>query len=196
MMLSLAILSSLFFVIGSETIDAPDRIGVSGPISFNGTEFSLAWSQKPRDTYYVQEYLPAGEELESFNQMMAIHLFILDIKIEDAVRQKVQQLKNRQLTDKICQFEVTESPTGDEFIVDCIMGVSKDDQVSSVEFNVNRFKRVAIGSGKTGILVYAYSLRSYGDNVLHFLDTLTEVRATHLNAMIATTLPSIIVKSD
>ena len=73
-----------------------DRIGVEGPLEFNKTIFNLAWTAKPNDTYYVQEYLPDGENLKSFNQMLAIHLFIKDLKPNDAVQQKTEELKKKE----------------------------------------------------------------------------------------------------
>lgn len=120
-------LSTLLFSFTTITDNPVDRLGVKGPLEFNKINFKLAWSDKPNDNYYIQEYLPDGENLESFNQMLTIHLFDTDIKTKDAVGQKVRELTERKKTDDVCNYQVTESPDGKEFIVDFLLGESKDD---------------------------------------------------------------------
>ena len=79
-----------------------DRIGVKGPLTFNKTSFNLSWTDKPNDTYFIQEYLPKDEKAENFNQMLTLHLFDKDIKVKNAVKQKIQELDTRKKTDPTC----------------------------------------------------------------------------------------------
>ena len=44
---------------------------------------------------------------------------------------------------------------------------------------------------KKAILVYAYSKRSYGDDITPFFKKLGEDRKTHLNQMISSSMPAI-----
>ena len=81
MLIVLSILLSSFTTITDKPID---RLGVKGPLEFNNINFKLAWTDKPNDIYYIQEYLPDGEKPERFNQMLTIHLFDTEIKIKDA----------------------------------------------------------------------------------------------------------------
>ena len=50
-----------------------DRIGVKGPLTFNNTTFKFTWSQQ-NNNYYIQEYLPDGENADHFNQLLSIFL--------------------------------------------------------------------------------------------------------------------------
>lgn len=45
---------------------------VSGPLSFNGKSFQLAWSSHPAENFYKQEYLVKGDNPDRFNQMIMI----------------------------------------------------------------------------------------------------------------------------
>ena len=72
-----------------------DRIGVKGPLTFNQKTFSLAWTSKPTDSYYIQEYLPESESIDHFNQMMSIFLLAGNTKLEDAVQQKINELNTK-----------------------------------------------------------------------------------------------------
>jgi hypothetical protein len=189
----LVLLSAFFFSFATPS-DAPiDKIGVKGPLEFHKTRFNLAWTDKPKDTYYIQEYVPEGEKVEHFNQMLTIHLFLTEISVEDAVGQKAAELDERKKTDATCQYQVTTSPDGSEAMVDCILGETnaKGDKMKDMEFNVYRYKRIDIGNGKHAILVYAYSKDAYGDDITNFLNTLKDDRIELMNAMIGTDMPTI-----
>ena len=177
-----------FTTFNSEPIE---RIGVKGPLIFNETSFGLAWTDKPNDTYFIQEYLPKGEKVESFNQMLTLHLFVKDITVKKAVKIKVQELENRKKTDPTCQYAVTESPDGKEVIVDCILGESKGDKMSIMEFNIYRYKQVELSDKKKAILIYAYSKRAYGDDITPFLKNLGKDRSALLNVMIGSEMPNV-----
>ncbi len=168
-----------------------DRIGVAGPLTFNKTTFNLAWTDKPNDTYYIQEYLPQDEKVENFHQMLTLHLFDRDIKLKNAIKQKVQELENRKKTDPTCQYQVTESPDGKEFIVDFLLGESKGDKMTIMEFNLYRYKQVELNNKKKGILVYAYTKRAYGDDITPFLKNLRKDRGALLNVMIGSEIPTV-----
>jgi hypothetical protein len=191
----LIVFSALFFSFTTVTDNSVDRIGVKGPLKFGKTEFKLVWSDKPNDKYYIQEYLPNGEKLENFNQMLTIHLFDTNIKLEDAVRQKVRELTERKKTDAVCNYQVTESPDGKEFIVDFLLGESQDDQMTVVEFNVYRYKQIEIAKKKKGIIVYAFSKRSYGEDITAFFKTLSVDRTNYLNEMISVDIPAVVIEN-
>lgn len=183
--------SAIFF--SSNTIDNTpiDRLGVKGPLEFNKTIFNLAWTDRPNDNYYIQEYLPIGEKTDHFNQMLTIHLFDTDLNVEQAVEQKVKELNTRKKTDAICNFQITESPDGKELIVDFLLGESKDDKMTIVEFNVYHYKQIEMAKNKKALVVYTYSKRSYGDNITNFLKTLKDDRTNHLNQMISIGIPDL-----
>lgn len=186
---ALIALSTLLFAFNSITDSYIERLGVKGPLEFNNITFKLAWTDMPNENYYIQEYLIEGEKPESFNEMLTIHLFTTDINTLEAVGQKINELKIRKNTDAVCNYQVTESPDGKEFIVDFIMGESKDDRMTVVEFNIYRYKQIEIFNNKKAIIVYAYSKRSYGNNITTFFKTLKDERKKYLKEMIATEIP-------
>ncbi|MDQ2770552.1 MAG: hypothetical protein M3Y54_08640 [Bacteroidota bacterium] len=166
-----------------------DRMGVKGPLTFNQKAFNLAWSDHPKATYFIQEYLPAGETSDRFNQMLTLHLFTNAVTVKDAVRQKVQELETRKQTDVTCHYQVTEGPGGQEFVVDFLLGENISESAAISEFNVYQYKQVDLGGQQKGVLVYTYSERAYGAAVTPFLTALAQRRTGLVNAMIGTEMP-------
>ncbi|MBN9485517.1 MAG: hypothetical protein BGO70_03140 [Bacteroidetes bacterium 43-93] len=165
-----------------------ERIGIPGPLTFANDQFSLAWSDKPDVNYYVQEYLPKGQDPDHFKQMLAIHLLKKEMTVDDAVAVKVAELNNRKKTDPVCHYKLMKSPDGKEMILDCLLGESVNDKMTVVEFIIYRYKQVQLGDSK-GILLYAYSKRSYGDDITAFLRSLGDTRINDINTMIGAELP-------
>jgi hypothetical protein len=186
LLLSLALLS--FTQQHGEPVD---KIGVKGPLSFNNTVFYLAWVNQPTATYYVQEYLPTGETVENFKQMLTVHLLDQNLPVKAAVQQKVKELVDRKKTDPTCNYQVNESPDGKEYMVDCLLGESKNDQMTIAEFIVYHYRQAELGNGRKGIVLYSYSRRAYGEAITAFYKALPAERADLLNAMISTEIPSV-----
>ncbi|MFD2555123.1 hypothetical protein [Sphingobacterium tabacisoli] len=190
LLLSCIILQS-FTTVANDPID---KIGVKGPLTFDKTVFNLAWSSNPNKGYYVQEYLPKGEKVENFNQMLSIQLLEADISINNVVSQKLRELNDRKKTDPICNYQVIENPDANEVIVDFLIGESKNDKMTVVEFNVYRYKQVELSDGKKAMLLYFYSKRSYGEGITSFLQTLKTERTKYINEMIGTDIPKVSIQ--
>jgi hypothetical protein len=182
------ILLMSFSTIQNEPIE---RIGLKGPIEFNKTKFSLAWSEKPNANYYVQEYLPKNETVEKFNELITVNVFVMDVSVENGIQQKVNELTKRKETDKVCNFSVINSPDGKESILDCILSSEKNGELEIVEFIIYRYKQIELENHKKALLIYSYSKRSYGENITAFLKKLGTERADLLNVMISKELPNI-----
>ena len=180
-----------FTTINSNPID---KLGVKGPLEFNKTTFNLAFSDHPRDNYYIQEYLPAGEKLENFNQMMSIHLFQTELETVELVNRKIAELTERKKTDGVCNYKLTESPDGKEFILDFLLSDTKGDELTVLEFNIYHYKEIKVGNDQKAVVIYAYSKRSYGNKIYKFLKNLSDGRTTHLNQIIAAKIPEIILQ--
>lgn len=180
------------------TIDSPvvDRLGVKGPLTFDKINFNLAWTAKPNEKYYIQEYLPEGETVEAFHQMLTLHLFDTEVPVEDAVKLKVKELTQRKQTDPICNYIITESPDKKEFMVDFLLGASKNDQMTIVEFNVYRYRQIELGAGRKALLIFAYAKRAYEDEITPFLSGLGDSRVKYLNQMIETEMPSVRIEGN
>ena len=156
----------LFFIVALSFLkaqdDAVDLISVPGPIEFNDTKFLLAWSKQPSKTLFRQQFLPRDERIEDYNQLLDFSFFNKEIEMELAVRQKVESIQKRGEKDKFSKVNVTESPAGDEFIVDYFISEAPENGNSYVEYNVYRFKQFENG-GQKSFLILFYSTRIYGD---------------------------------
>ncbi len=168
-----------------------DRIGLKGPIDLNKTSYSLTWSQKPNANYYVQEYLPKGETVEHFNQLITVNIFVTDISVTSAIEQKAQELTKRKDTDKVCNFSIINSPDGSESIIDCLLSSGTNDKLDVLEFIIYKYKQIELDNHKKALLVYSYSKRGYGDGITPFLTNLGKFRKDMLNVMISKEMPEI-----
>lgn len=193
MKITLISLITLVLSFLSVSDDVIDRIGVKGPLEFDNVNFRLEWSDKPKDYYYIQEYLPEGEKPETFNQMLTLHLFETDMSLNEAVQQKAKELSRRKYTDPLCNYQVTGSPDGKEFMIDFLLSESKGEEMTIAEFNVYRYKEVYPGKDKKGILVYTYSKRSYGEDITGFLVKLKDDKINYLNEMALSNIPDVTI---
>ncbi|WP_283565664.1 hypothetical protein [Hymenobacter sp. H14-R3] len=175
----------------SDSAAPTDRLGVAGPLTFGGTTYNLAWATKPSATYYVQEYLPKGEKSADFKQMLALHLVSQDTDVRSVAALKVKELEARKQSDVICNYQLITSPDNKEIILDFLLSQNMEGNQGIAEFNVYRYKQVALGAGKTGVLLYAYSKRGYGAGIDNFLKTLKPVRTEAIAAMAAAKLPAV-----
>ncbi len=190
LLLSCIILQSFTTV----TTDPIDRNGVKRALTFDKTVFDLAWSSNPNKGYYIQECLPKGEKVESSNQMLSIQLLESDISINNVASQKLRELNERKKTDPICNYQVIENPDANEVIIDFLIGESKNDKMTIVEFNVYRYKQLELPEGKKAIILYFYSKKSYGERITPFLQTLKIERTKYINEMIGTDIPKVSIK--
>jgi hypothetical protein len=171
-----------------------DRLGVAGPLTFGSTTYSLAWSTQPSATFYMQEYLPKGEKLADFKQMLALHLLQQDADVESVAGLKVKELEARKQSDIICNYQMITSPDNKEIILDFLLSQNMESSQGIAEFNVYRYKQVALGAGKTGVLLYAYSTRGYGSGIDNFLKILKPVRTEAIATMAAAKMPAVKIK--
>lgn len=174
--------------------EVTERLNVSGPLELNNTTFNLAWSDHPRDNYYIQEYLPEGETVDDFNQMLTLHLFVGETTVEQGIGQKMRELDERKETDPVCNYAIMNNPDKTEYMIDFLLGESEGGATTVVEFNVYRYKRVQVAKKKEGLLVYAYSKRAYMEDVTEFMQGLKEARTTYLNQVIEADMPEIKIK--
>lgn len=114
-----------------------------------------------KKTLFRQQFLPRDERIEDYNQLLDFSFFNKEIEMELAVRQKVESIQNRGEKDKFSKVNVTESPAGDEFIVDYFISEAPENGNSYVEYNVYRFKQFE-NSGQKSLILF-YSTRIYGD---------------------------------
>ena len=166
-----------------------DRIGVAGPLVFNDTVFNLAWAAHPDETYYVQEYLPEGENVETFDQMLAVHVFLREVKPKKAVEQKAKELKKRSKIDPVCNYAIWNSPDKSEYIIDFIVGESENNISTLVEFDIYRYKEIPLDNGEKGLMVLMYCKRGYRPNIRLFFKWLADTRIGLIDKMTQMEVP-------
>ena len=191
-LVTFALFSAVAFTVSKEV--PTDYLGVKGPLSFNGTKFNLAYSSNPKPTYYLQEYLPEGENASEFNQMLSIFLVIDEADAIKFMETKQAELDAKKKTDAVCNYSTTKSPDGKEHLLDFLVSYSKDNKLASVEFNVYRYKQITVKDDKKATLIYCYHSRIYKDKIPSFLSSLKESRINYLNKMISAEMPDVYVE--
>lgn len=146
---------------------------VGNPIKYCGTKYSLVWSARPQENYYVQEYLPKGESLEHYNQMFSVSVIFGDITPLEAVQVKIAELEQRKKTDPITNYLVAEN--NGEYILEFIVGDSSDGKMNIVEVDVHYYKQMTINGRNASVLSF-YSGRAYGDDIMQFIQSIPEKR--------------------
>jgi hypothetical protein len=159
--------------------EAKDYLNVPGPLTFDKTDYKLAWSSHPADYYYMQEYIPKDEKLESFKNMILLNVIASDsLKIEVVVAMKLAELAKLQKENPVIQFKAYDNSNTGEHIIDFLLSANDPDGIhlSFVERNVYRYKNFVDKSGQKGILLFGVSTRSYGQNINKFFEDLKEHR--------------------
>lgn len=173
----------------SSTTEVTDYLSVPGPIKYNDKNFSLAWSDHPTEIYYLQEYLPEGQSVERFYEMMTIHLFLSEISIDDAVAQKIAEIEERKLTDPEAKYSKTENPVGDDVMLEFMVS-SKENEVI-LEYNIYHYSKADVGDGLEALRIMAYSRRDYNDEIPAFMDVFEAERSARFYELIGLEKPEI-----
>jgi hypothetical protein len=161
-----------------------ERLGVPGPVVFQGTTFAFAWSSNPSAGYFKQEYLPAGQTLERYEQMFIIEAST-SATPEGAAAAQLAMLKKRKGSDPTVTWDVIRNNATGEIILDFILSDSRADVV---EWNAYRYAKL----GKNGgVALYAISRRAYGDKTRDFLIVLKQNRPAAIRALATFDAPAL-----
>ncbi|MEP7166261.1 MAG: hypothetical protein ABI741_16280 [Ferruginibacter sp.] len=166
-----------------------DYFTVPGPVDFNKTMYSLSWSSHPNNDYYKQEYLPANERSETFNKMIMIEALVSSMTPKEAAMAKIKELDQRKKIDPVTNYQFIENPATGEYVVDFV--ISSND---IVEWNAYRYINLKNKSSENGLMLFAYSKRSYGAASTNFLKSLKTERVKDINAVATYKIPGIKLK--
>jgi hypothetical protein len=164
-----------------------EALGIPGPIVFEDTTFDLAWTSHPSDTYYKQEYLPAGETVEAYSQMFMIDVLVEGATPESAAADMIAGLKERQASDPVVNFDMIANEATGELILDFLLSDTSSGAVI-VEWNAYRY--VPHGDG---LALFAISRRGYDDDASDFIGRLAEWRTRSIEALAAMELPEVVL---
>lgn len=151
-------------------------LGTSNFLSFNDSNFILAWSTHPFGGYYKQEYIKKGESLERFNDMMLIDFTEDNRSIKDIVKTQIAKLVERKKMDPVCNYELKQNIRTNEYILDFLMSESVNNIVTTLEWNVYHYKICSDKSGKKGVVLLGISHRSYDNNINDFMQSFSGYR--------------------
>ena len=166
------LITSMLCCLGVSAQTVTEYFDVGNPIKYCGTKYSLVWSARPQENYYVQEYLPKGESLEHYNQMFTVSVIFGDITPLEAVQAKIAELEQRKKTDPVTNYLVAEN--NGEYILEFIVGDSSDGKMNIVEVDVH-YKQMTINGRNASVLSF-YSGRAYGDDIMQFIQSIPQKR--------------------
>lgn len=162
-----------------------DYLGVPGPIELGGKSYELAWSSKPSETYTKQEYVPAGQKVETYSQMVLVERVTGDVKVIDVVRSQMDMLEKRKGTDPLVHYEILQKNATKEVVLDFLVSAKDTKGEYVIEWNLYRYAPM-----KSGVLLFAVSHRAYGnDNAKAFLGGLKALRTAQTGALLKADLP-------
>lgn len=164
-----------------------EALGIPGPIVFEETSFELAWTSHPAETYYKQEYLPAGEALESYTQMFMIDLLVEGANPEAAAADMIAGLEQRKSSDPLVNFDMIANEATGELILDFLLS---DTSTGTVIVEWNAYRYVPYGDG---LMLVAISRRGYDDDASGFIASLGDWRTSSIEALAVMELPQVVL---
>ncbi|WP_240229313.1 hypothetical protein [Devosia lacusdianchii] len=164
-----------------------DLIGAPGPLTFEGTEFALAWTGAT-EAEAVQEYLPEGQALESYDAMFIIRTATTGNTPLVVAQNMAAGLEERRGTDPVVNYDLIENKATGEVLLDFLISDSSSGSIV-VEWNAYRYAPL-----DGGVVGYAISRRGYGDDgAKTFLTELKDWRQNSITALATMELPEVAI---
>lgn len=174
---------------GSAAAQVKDHLNIPGPIAFDGQSYDLAWSSRPSASYIKHEYVPQGQTVTHFHDMLLVEFLQGDRKVADVVQTQMQKLNARKDRDPLVRMAVIKNDTTGEMLLDFLMSDNTNGELI-VEWNAYRYARITNASGEIGIGLFGISRRAYGnDNAKAFLTALNARRPVQIDQLAKAPLP-------
>lgn len=168
-----------------------DYFGIN-EISFDNRSYKLAWSSHPSLQYYKQEYIPVGEKVEKFNNMVLIDYIQTDLALEEAVTAQINTLKIRKYSDAVCNYQLNKK--NDEYILDFLMSEGSEYNLKLLEWSAYHYKTYTDKAGHKGILMFGFSHRAYNAGAEDFMRYFAEYRHKLITTFSTHPMPEIQLK--
>lgn len=192
------LLVSLLWLITSFTYknhqDVKNYYNIPGTLTFDSIQYKLVASYHPEDSYYKQEYIPAGESADHFNKMLFIDFALVDATPREMLDLKAKEIQDRKKNDPVVNYEILGNNAKGEYILDFILSDSKDGKLTVVERNVYRYKYYTDKAGHRGVLLFAISQRGYDKDITAFFKNLKNTRVGDINKVGSYNIPDIGIK--
>jgi len=177
------------------TAIAPAQAAANTPvpsIEFLGDVYSLAWRSDPTPNYSKTEYLPEGEELPHYTNMLLVESLSNGMDVTQVVRSQVEFIKERQGNDSLAQIGgLIENPSTGEVLLDFLLSGQTENGDLIIEWNAYRYTPYQGADGKKAVLLFGYSKRVYGsDNAQAFFQELDQNRAAMIQEVVSSDTPT------
>lgn len=185
-----ALCISFSVLTGSAAAQVKDHLNIPGPIAFDGQSYDLAWSSRPSARYIKHEYVPKGQDVTHFHDMLLVEFLQGDLKVADVVQTQMQKLNARKGRDPLVRMAVIKNDATGDMLLDFLMSDTDKNGELIVEWNAYRYARMTMANGETGIGLFGISRRAYGDdNAKAFLGALKARRPAQIDRLAKAPLP-------
>jgi hypothetical protein len=165
-----------------------DMLGVPGPLSFQNEDYVLAWSSEASETYVKQEYVPSGQAVESFEDMILVEAVSGSMSPMDAAAAQIKMLEGRKGSDPVVNYDVMQNEGTGEVLLDFVLSDLSADPVV-VEWSAYRYQELKDGEG---VALMGISRRGYGqDGATEFMGGLGAMRSAAIAALAAFPFPEV-----
>lgn len=148
----------LLLAAATSSAEAPiERLGVPGPLQLDGQAFHFVWSSHPSPHFYKQEYLPEGQVLTRYGQMLMIDVLLGDAGPRELAQFKVAELEARKAGDPVVNYDLIMKEDGSSYLLDFVVSGRTSGGEMIVEWNAYRYEALPGGAVMLGI-----SRRGYG----------------------------------
>jgi len=183
--LALALLASAGLIHSASAEGKPAK-----SIQFAGATWQLAWQSHPTPQYSKYEYLTGKDKLPYYQSMLMLEWLTNGITVADAANAMVQSLNERKQTDPTVNHQLIKNEQSGEYLLDFILSAQDPEAGYIVEWNAYRYIPYQGAGGSTGLQLFAYSTRGYGDEGARtFLIELKNKRPKIINALISAKVP-------
>jgi hypothetical protein len=173
----------------SESNDKTDRLGVPGPIAFEGRDYALVSTSHPQADYFQQEYLPSGQSLDNYTHMFLIETLTANVTPKDAAASQIAMLDQRKGKDPLVNHEANVNEATGEVMLDFLVSGASNGKLV-VEWNAYRF--APLKGNKPGVVLHGISRRAYGEeDAKKFLTGLKDWRSDAKNALTGFNAPAV-----
>src|SRR5690606_1912453 len=98
-----------------------DMLGIPGPISFQGQDYALAWTSQPSEAYFKQEYVPEGQAVEAYTDMILVEAVAGAITPAQAAAAQVETLAASKEIDPVVNHEIIHNEATGEVLLDFVV---------------------------------------------------------------------------
>ncbi len=175
--------SSSNITIGNKQVNNNKKVkkycNLPDKIQFDDRDFVLSWSNKVMDGDYLLEYVPLGDDVEHYHDMLTIECAInYEITVDEFVSIFVNNLDKEKQNDPFVHYTVYDNNDNVK-IVDALL---KDGD--TIEWDMFRYQYLRSLIGQDGVIRFGFSKRVYKDEQqMEFVRGLKETRSQYMTIM-------------